>query len=223
MRRPSNRVFQVFQREREREKERDFHPQMAACFQVILTWSSLTTAKLFPLFSPPSLPPSFFRSGLLKDRERAQTKTMAGSYGAFRSKSGQVFKFSIDLLWKAARWRGEGFARLHPGGDVCLAVYATFPVVEIRNFAIHQMSKVSRLFCSYVDPLSFNVESLLSGEQVLPGNLPDVWIHCDSQTVPLSKRILSEIVYKNYSRTITISVFFLPFISRPLFSSKFFI
>lgn len=64
MRRPSNRVFQVFQREREREKERDFHPQMAACFQVILTWSSLTTAKLFPLFSLPPPPPLFFvRSG----------------------------------------------------------------------------------------------------------------------------------------------------------------
>lgn len=68
MRRPSNRVSQVSTRG-------DFHPQMAACFQVILTWSSLTTAKLFPPFFLLPLSLSFFfRSGLLKDRERAQTK-----------------------------------------------------------------------------------------------------------------------------------------------------
>lgn len=166
---------------------------MAACFQVILTWSSLTTAKLFPLFSPPSLPPSFFRSGLLKDRERAQTKTMAGSYGAFRSKSGQVFKFRIDRLWKAV-WKGEGwrrvkgggqgFARVHPGGYV-FSRLCDVSAGGGRNQKFRD-TRCRRSHVSFVattlPPSPFNVESLLSGEHVLPGNLPDVWIHCDSQS-----------------------------------------
>lgn len=121
MRRPSNRVSQVSTRG-------DSHPQMAACFQVILTWSSLTTAKLFPPFFPPSLSLFFFVQGCSKTASERKQKTMAGSYGAFRSKSGQVFKFRIDRLWKRLREKGrresegrrEGRVRESSSGRICI-------------------------------------------------------------------------------------------------------
>lgn len=186
---------------------------MAACFQVILTWSSLTTAKLFPLFSPPSLPPSFFRSGLLKDRERAQTKTMAGSYGAFRSKSGQVFKFRIDRLWKAV-WKGEGwrrvkgggqgFARVHPGGyvfsrlcDVSAGGGRNQKFRDTRCRRSHVSFVATTLPPSPVQRrIAFVRRTGFTGES---SRCLDT---LRFTTVPAFERILSKIVYKNYSRTI---------------------
>lgn len=196
---------------------------MAACFQVILTWSSLTTAKLFPFFfspppPPPPPPPLFFRSFRVRSKTGRASANKNDGRKLWRVQIKERASFQIQH--RPARWKGGGvkgsrdFIR---GGCVFSRLC---DVSGGRNQKFRDTPDVEGLtsLLQLRRPVSFNVESLLSGEQVLPGNLPDVWIHCDSQTVPLSKRILSEIVYKNYSRTITIllSFFLLPFISPPL-------
>lgn len=154
---------------------------MAACFQVILTWSSLTTAKLFPFFFSPPPPPSLssslfsFVQGSLKDRagERKQ-KRWPEVMARLDQRAGKFSNLASTCYGKLQGGREEGWRvrETSSGGDVCLAVYVTFPVVEIRNFAIHQMSKVSRLFCSYVDPFRSTSNRFCRANRFYPGIFP---------------------------------------------------
>lgn len=144
---------------------------------------------------------------------------MAGSYGAFRSKSGQVFKFRIDRLWKAVLWEGwrekrrGGVARVHPGGYVFI-----FRLCDVSGVGRNQKfrdTRCGRSHVSFVALRSFVVQrriAFVEGEQVFTGESSSCFDTLRLATV--SERILSEIVYENYSRTITIL--------RLLFSPSFF-
>ena len=122
MRRPSNRVSQVSTRG-------DFHPQMAACFQVILTWSSLTTAKLFPPFFllPLSLSFSlcplslFFFSFRVAQRPRASANKKRWPEVMARSdqRAGKFSNLGSTGYGKGCARRGEGGeGRREKGGRV---------------------------------------------------------------------------------------------------------
>ena len=211
MRRPSNRVSQVSTRG-------DFHPQMAACFQVILTWSSLTTAKLFPSFF--LLPLSLFFSFRVAQRPRASANKKRWPEVMARSdqRAGKFSNLGSTGYGKGCARRGGGrvkgegrggFARVHPGGYVFSRLcdvfsFSCWSKSEISRY--EQMSKVSRR-------LSLLVATVL--RRILPrftGESSPMFGYTTAS--PLPGEYFRKSFCKNYSRTITTF--------RSLFSFKLF-
>lgn len=193
---------------------------MAACFQVILTWSSLTTAKLFPLFFSLSLS-LFFVQGCSKTASERKQKRWPEVMARLDQRAGKFSNLGSTGYGKLCCEKGEGrregegggVARVHPGGYIFI-----FRLCDVSGVGRNQKfrdTRCGRSHVSFVALRSFVVQrriAFVEGEQVFTGESSSCFDTLRLTTV--SERILSEIVYENYSWTITIL--------RLLFSPSFF-